>query len=134
MDYQSNAYEILQQYFGYSNFRFNQLDIILSILSGNDTLAILPTGGGKSICYQIPSLILEGTTLVVSPLISLMKDQVDSLISRNIPSTFINSTLNENELMNRLNSLVAGEYKLVYIAPERLDSNIFFWIISFVLK
>jgi len=125
MDYQSNAYEILQQYFGYSNFRFNQLDIILSILSGNDTLAILPTGGGKSICYQIPSLILEGTTLVVSPLISLMKDQVDSLISRNIPSTFINSTLNENELMNRLNSLVAGEYKLVYIAPERLDSNIF---------
>lgn len=125
MDYQSKAYEILQQYFGYSNFRFNQLDIILSILSGNDTLAILPTGGGKSICYQIPSLILEGTTLVVSPLISLMKDQVDSLISRNIPSTFINSTLNENELMNRLNSLVAGEYKLVYIAPERLDSNIF---------
>ncbi len=125
MDYQSKAYEILQQYFGYSNFRFNQLDIILSILSGNDTLAILPTGGGKSLCYQIPSLILEGTTLVVSPLISLMKDQVDSLLSRNIPSTFINSTLNENELINRLNSLVSGEYKLVYIAPERLDSNIF---------
>lgn len=130
MDFQSQAYEILQRHFGYNNFRFNQLEIILSILSGNDTLAILPTGGGKSICYQIPSLILEGTTLVVSPLISLMKDQVDSLLSRNIPSTFINSTLVESELLHRLNSMVAGQYKLVYIAPERLGSNLFLDYIS----
>ena len=125
MDYQSKAHEILQQYYGYSNFRFNQLDIINSILSGNDTLAILPTGGGKSICYQIPALIYDGTAIVISPLISLMKDQVDSLLSRNISATYINSTLSETELKNRLNSLLANEYKLVYIAPERLESRLF---------
>lgn len=120
---QSNPIDILRSYFGYDSFRFNQLDIINSILKGNDTLAILPTGGGKSICYQIPALIFEGTTIVVSPLISLMKDQVDALSTRKIPATFINSTLSEYELKKRQNGIVSGDYKLVYIAPERIESS-----------
>ncbi len=120
-----NPTEILNQYYGYDSFRFNQLDIINSILKGNDTVAILPTGGGKSICYQIPALIFEGTTLVISPLISLMKDQVDALSARNIPATFINSTLSDYEFKKRLKEFISGDYKLVYIAPERIESPIF---------
>lgn len=122
--------EVLKQYFGYNSFRYNQLEIINSILSGNDTLAILPTGGGKSICYQIPALIFEGATIVISPLISLMKDQVDALLSRNIPATLINSSLSENELKKRLNGLSEGKYKLIYIAPERLESNLFLDVLT----
>lgn len=114
--------EILQKYFGYKSFRSGQEDIINSILNKNDVLAIMPTGGGKSICYQIPALILDGITLVVSPLISLMKDQVDTLKAMNINATYINSTLGENKINKILEDIKEYKYKIVYIAPERLDN------------
>lgn len=114
--------EILQKYFGYKSFRSGQEDIINSILNKNDVLAIMPTGGGKSICYQIPALILDGITLVVSPLISLMKDQVDTLKAMNINATYINSTLGENKINKILDDIKEYKYKIVYIAPERLDN------------
>lgn len=96
--------------------------MIESILSGCDTLGIMPTGGGKSICYQIPALIFDGVTLVISPLISLMKDQVDTLINNGISATFINSSIDQDEVENRVRRVAQGEYKLLYIAPERLES------------
>lgn len=114
--------EILQKYFGYKSFRSGQEDIINSILNKNDVLAIMPTGGGKSICYQIPALILDGITLVVSPLISLMKDQVDTLKAMNINATYVNSTLGENKINKILEDIKEYKYKIVYIAPERLDN------------
>lgn len=119
------AEELLKEYFGYTSFRKGQEDIIKNLLAGNDTLAIMPTGGGKSICYQIPALLLEGITIVISPLISLMKDQVDALTSVGISSTFINSSLSSEELNERIIELSASEYKIVYIAPERLESASF---------
>lgn len=130
MEVNHNPTAVLKQYFGYDSFRFNQLEIINSILLGNDTLAILPTGGGKSICYQIPALMFEGTTIVISPLISLMKDQVDALLSRNIPASLINSTLSDYELKQRLKGLTEGDYKLLYVAPERLESNLFLDVVA----
>jgi ATP-dependent DNA helicase RecQ len=114
--------EVLLHYFNYQSFRGNQEEIINSILTGNDTLAILPTGGGKSICYQIPAIIMEGTAIVFSPLISLMKDQVDALISRKIPATYINSSLDDYTQKQRIISLINNEYKLIYVAPERLKN------------
>lgn len=120
--------KILQQYFGYSQFRFGQLEIIESILSGKDALVILPTGGGKSICFQIPGLMLPGLTLVISPLISLMKDQVDTLVKRGITATYLNSSLKKSELQARLKGISLLEYKFVYIAPERLQSTQFIQI------
>jgi ATP-dependent DNA helicase RecQ len=117
-----DAHDILKQYFGYSEFRKGQEEIISNILSGKNTAGIMPTGGGKSICYQVPSLLLEGVTLVISPLISLMKDQVDSLTFQGIPATYINSTLSAGETEARMEELSYGEYKLLYIAPERLES------------
>ncbi|HEY8465138.1 MAG TPA: DNA helicase RecQ [Bacillota bacterium] len=115
------AEKLLQKYYGYPSFRGGQARIIQSILEGNDTFAIMPTGAGKSICYQIPALMLEGMTLVISPLISLMKDQVDALKSLAIPSSFINSTLGIRETRTRLAKAVTGEYRLLYVAPERLE-------------
>ena len=123
------ALEVLKKYYGYTSFRKGQEDIINEIINGNDVLAIMPTGGGKSICYQIPSLILDGITIVISPLISLMKDQVDALKSMGINATLINSSLNTSQF----NAVIAGinndEYKIIYIAPERLDSYEFVNII-----
>ncbi|WP_175991413.1 DNA helicase RecQ [Bacillus sp. Marseille-Q1617] len=116
------AHDILKQYFGYSEFRKGQDEIISNVLSGKNTAGIMPTGGGKSICYQVPALLLEGVTLVISPLISLMKDQVDSLTFQGIPATYINSTLSAAEVEERMEELSYGEYKLLYIAPERLES------------
>ncbi|MGL5622243.1 DEAD/DEAH box helicase, partial [Cetobacterium sp.] len=110
---------ILKKYFGYENFREGQEEIISNILEKKNTLAIMPTGGGKSICYQIPAIIFEGLTIVISPLISLMKDQVDALNQNGIPSTFINSSLSNNECEMTYNSLMNNEYKIIYIAPER---------------
>lgn len=114
--------QTLQKYFGFDNFRAGQLDIINSILAKKDTLAILPTGGGKSICFQIPGLIMPGTTLVISPLISLMKDQVDALLKKNIAATYINSSLKHSEIQKRLQQLSQQKYKFVYISPERLKT------------
>nr|WP_247739181.1 DNA helicase RecQ [Bacillus sp. 165] len=112
----------MQQYFGYPSFRKGQEEIIKRVLDGRNTAGIMPTGGGKSICYQIPALILPGITLVISPLISLMKDQVDALRQVGISATFLNSTLSTSEIQERLLRLQHGEYKLLYIAPERMDS------------
>jgi ATP-dependent DNA helicase RecQ len=116
------AKTLLQQYFGYPEFRDGQREIIENIINRKNTLGILPTGGGKSLCYQIPSLLFEGTTIVISPLISLMKDQVDSLSTAEIPATFINSSLNNQELKERISLIRQGAYKLVYAAPERFES------------
>ncbi|PFO08966.1 DNA helicase RecQ [Bacillus sp. AFS076308] len=116
------ALSLLKTHFGYSSFRNGQEQAIRSVLTGQNTICVMPTGGGKSICYQIPALVLSGTTIVISPLISLMKDQVDTLIQAGIPATFINSSLNFSEANRRINEAKAGKYKLLYIAPERLES------------
>jgi ATP-dependent DNA helicase RecQ len=116
------AKEMLQLYYGYSSFRNGQEQAIESVLSGEDTLCVMPTGGGKSICYQIPALVFEGTTIVISPLISLMKDQVDTLLQLGISAAFINSSLTAGETRERIAKAKRGEYKLLYIAPERLES------------
>lgn len=119
------AEAILQKYFGYPTFREGQKKIITSLLEGHDTVGIMPTGGGKSICYQVPAMLFDGVTIVISPLISLMKDQVDVLVSMGIPATQINSTLSYGEVRDRLRQAARGEYKLLYIAPERLESDSF---------
>ncbi|MBX3044561.1 MAG: RecQ family ATP-dependent DNA helicase [Candidatus Kapabacteria bacterium] len=116
---------MLKKYFGFDTFRSGQEEVISSVLNCNDTLAVMPTGGGKSICYQLPAMIMPGTVLVVSPLIALMKDQVDTLISGNIRATSINSTLPYDEINNRLARASEGYYKLVYVAPERLVNKYF---------
>lgn len=125
------AGKILKEYYGYNSFRRGQEDIILSIMQGRDILGIMPTGGGKSICFQIPALMLSGITLVISPLISLMKDQVDALNALGIKGTFINSSLEPYEVEERINQAARGHYKLLYLAPERLESQQFLnWIKS----
>jgi len=125
----SKARHILKQYFGYSTFRPGQEAVIQHVLSEKNTLAIMPTGGGKSLCYQIPGLVREGTALIISPLISLMKDQVDALTSLEISATYINSSISQAEQMQRLAGLQAGIYRFVYVAPERLESYDFMEII-----
>ena len=112
--------EVLKRYFGYDEFRYPQEEIIKSVLEKKDVFAILPTGGGKSLCYQIPALKLKGITLVISPLIALMKDQVDNLKSKGIPAEFINSSLAIDELAEIQFRILTGEIKMLYIAPERL--------------
>lgn len=118
----SKALDYLHQYFGYSQFRGGQEATIRNVLNEEDTVCIMPTGGGKSICYQIPAMVLPGTTLVISPLISLMKDQVDTLHQLGIPATYINSSLSASEVSERMTAAKNGEYKLLYIAPERFES------------
>ncbi|MGL5380703.1 DNA helicase RecQ, partial [Clostridium sp.] len=121
----NRALEVLEKYYGYKSFRKGQEDVILNILNGNDVLAIMPTGGGKSLCYQIPALLLEGVTLVVSPLISLMKDQVDTIKEMGINGAYINSSLSTLEFNSILDGIKNNKYKIIYIAPERLESNEF---------
>ncbi|WP_102260968.1 DNA helicase RecQ [Mesobacillus jeotgali] len=116
------AQELLQSHFGYSSFRLGQEQAISSVLEGENTVCVMPTGGGKSIVYQIPALVLPGTTIVISPLISLMKDQVDTLTQLGIPATYINSSLTASEAAARMDDARNGKYKLLYIAPERLGS------------
>lgn len=118
----TKAQELLASYFGYSSFRRGQDETIKNVLDGKDTVCIMPTGGGKSICYQIPALVFEGTTLVISPLISLMKDQVDTLVQNGISATYINSSISITEANQRIQLAKQGHYKLFYVAPERLDS------------
>lgn len=119
------AQMLLKKYFGYTSFRTGQEKVITSILKGKDTMVIMPTGAGKSICFQIPALMFDGITLVISPLISLMKDQVDALSSIGVAGTFINSTLDYKEVSERIRDAEKGVYKLLYIAPERLESQNF---------
>jgi len=119
------ATTILQNYFGYDSFRVGQEDVIGHVLKGDDTLCVMPTGGGKSVCFQVPALVLKGTVLVISPLISLMKDQVDALHEVGIAAAFINSTMSTEEYQETMEATIRGEYSLLYIAPERLDSPSF---------
>ena len=113
--------ETLKKHFGYTSFRPLQAEIIDEFCAGRDTVVLMPTGGGKSLCYQLPALAFAGTTVVISPLISLMKDQVDALNANGIRATFLNSSVDGAELNNRMEKASAGEYKLLYMAPERLS-------------
>jgi len=119
------AHEVLEKYFGFREFLDAQEEVINAITSGADALVVMPTGGGKSLCYQLPALLLEGVTVVVSPLIALMKDQVDALQRRGIAATLINSSLGPGEQRERIEAMARGEFKLVYIAPERFRSRLF---------
>src|SRR3954453_11691021 len=119
------AREVLSRYWGYPDFRPGQDAAVRNVLSGGDALIVMPTGGGKSICYQVPAMLLPGVTLVVSPLISLMKDQVDNLAAGGLPATFINSSLSASEMSERLTGAEQVRYKLLYVAPERFDSDAF---------
>lgn len=120
-----DAKVLLKKYYGYDSFREGQEKVISSILEGRDTFAIMPTGAGKSICYQIPALLMKGITLVISPLISLMKDQVDALDDIGVRATYINSSLDQFEVQERILMAVSGHVKLLYIAPERLETESF---------
>jgi ATP-dependent DNA helicase RecQ len=115
----------LKQYFGFSDFRSGQREVIEKILEQKDVVALMPTGGGKSLCYQLPAVLMPGLTVVISPLIALMKDQVDSLSARGIAATFINSSLTLQEIESRMEALRQGRYRLLYIAPERLANGNF---------
>ncbi len=117
-----NAHDTLKHYFGYDSFREGQKKIIDSIMAGRDVLAIMPTGAGKSICYQVPALMLSGITIVVSPLISLMQDQVKALNEAGIHAAYINSSLTEGQINKALSLAAGGRYKIIYVAPERLET------------
>lgn len=125
------ARRVLKEIYGYDNFRRGQEIIVNSVLSGRDTLGVMSTGGGKSICYQVPALLFKGLTIVISPLISLMKDQVDSLRLLGIKSVYINSTLSKDEYVESLRKIRQGEAKIVYVAPERLNNERF---VEFIKK
>ncbi len=116
---------VMKEYFGYSGFRKGQREVIEKILAGNDVLGVMPTGSGKSVCYQVPAILFPGTTIVVSPLISLMKDQVDTLSQNAVPAAFINSSLSSSEFFSVIAKARRGEYKLIYLAPERMELDSF---------
>jgi RecQ family ATP-dependent DNA helicase len=117
-----SALAALREHFGFETFREGQSEVIDAVLAGHDTIVVMPTGGGKSLCFQLPALMSEGATIVVSPLIALMKDQVDALHARNLPATFINSSVDFEEQKARISGIRQGKYKLVYVAPERFRS------------
>ncbi|MBK7957484.1 MAG: RecQ family ATP-dependent DNA helicase [Bacteroidetes bacterium] len=121
----NELHEILQKYWKHSQFRPLQKEIIESVLAGKDTLALLPTGGGKSICFQIPAMAKEGICIVVSPLVALMKDQVYQLVQKGIPATAIFSGMHKREIEFQLNKCIYGEVKFLYVSPERLKTPIF---------
>ncbi|MGH9873897.1 MAG: RecQ family ATP-dependent DNA helicase [Pyrinomonadaceae bacterium] len=121
----ADALRSLREHFGFDDFREGQREVITAILGGKDAVVVMPTGSGKSLCYQLPALMLNGATLVVSPLIALMKDQVDALQARQLPATFINSSIPEREQWSRIEGLRRGHFKLVYVAPERFRSRRF---------
>lgn len=131
-DIMQSINQVLRDKFGYTSFREGQESIINAILSHQNVLGIMPTGGGKSVCYQLPALLLDGLTLVISPLISLMKDQVDALNDMGIPAAYINSTLSAPEINQRLRQASKGEIKLLYVAPERLESDHFRELLRYV--
>jgi len=115
----------LEKYFGFREFRYPQGDVVSAILNGRDVVVVMPTGGGKSLCYQLPAILLDGVTIVVSPLIALMKDQVDALLARGVAATLINSTISNAEQRERIHKMRDGAFDLVYIAPERFRSRSF---------
>lgn len=115
----SASEQILQDVFGYQAFRLGQQEVIEAAAAGQDGLVIMPTGGGKSLCYQIPALMLDGLTLVISPLISLMKDQVDQLQANGVAAAYLNSTMTREAVMETFEAMQSGTVKLVYVSPER---------------
>lgn len=117
-----DKFDVLRKYFGYSSFRKGQEEMVDCLLSGRDALGIMPTGAGKSICYQVPAIMFGGVTIVVSPLISLMKDQVNALVQQGIKAAYINSSLTDTQYDKMLKNAALGIYKIIYVAPERLDS------------
>ncbi|MBR5689473.1 MAG: DEAD/DEAH box helicase, partial [Prevotella sp.] len=121
----TTAEQILKQYWGYDDFRGIQREIIDSICAGHDTLGLMPTGGGKSITFQVPALIMEGVCIVITPLIALMKDQVQNLRSRGIQASAIYSGMSHSEIVTTLENCIFGGVKILYISPERLASEIF---------
>ena len=125
-------YGTLKKYFGYDSFREGQEELITNTLQGKDVLGIMPTSGGKSLCYQLPALLLDGMTIVVSPLVSLMKDQVDSLREMGIAAAYLNSTLSREEFLQLMDDMRSGQLKLLYIAPERIDNESFMNALRFV--
>ena len=125
MSSNNRALEALQKYFGFTDFLEGQAEVIDSVLAGENAVVVMPTGGGKSLCYQLPAMMIDGLTLVVSPLIALMKDQVDQLSARGIPTTFINSSIGYREANKRLSEIRRGLHKLVYVAPERFRNQAF---------
>lgn len=120
-----NIHQVLQKYWGFDEFRPLQEDIINSILQGNDTLALMPTGGGKSICFQVPALAQDGICLVITPLIALMKDQVENLVKKNIKATAVYSGMSNHEIDVTLDNCAYGKYKFLYLSPERLHTGVF---------
>ena len=120
-----DKYTILKKIYGYETFRQGQEELIDTILAGDDVVGIMPTGAGKSICYQIPALLLEGVTLVISPLISLMQDQVNALVQNEIAAAYINSSLSASQYYKVLDNIRQGMYKIIYVAPERLMNEAF---------
>ncbi len=121
----TDAHNALERYFNFSRFREGQAEVISALFAGSDIIVVMPTGGGKSLCYQLPALLLPGTTIVISPLIALMKDQVDALTARDIAATFINSSVSVEEQRARVRAMQQGKYRLVYIAPERFRNERF---------
>ena len=121
----ADKYEVLKQYFGYSSFRNGQEELVDALLSGQDVLGIMPTGAGKSLCYQIPAIMMSGITLVISPLISLMKDQVNALVQQGVSAAYLNRSLTDAQYNKALENAKLGKYKIIYVAPERLESSSF---------
>ena len=117
--------EVLKKYWGYDSFRPLQEEIIQSVYEGNDTLGLMPTGGGKSITFQVPALLMDGICIVVTPLIALMKDQVDNLKRIGIKATSVHSGMSRQEIITQLENCIFGEYKFLYVSPERLGTEIF---------
>ncbi len=117
--------EILYKYWGHTTFRSSQEEIIRQVIAGKDSLALLPTGGGKSICFQVPALAMPGLCIVVSPLISLMRDQVQNLNGRGIKAIAVNSAMNKREIDLAIDNCVYGDYKFLYVSPERLSTAVF---------
>ena len=120
-----DIYKALKKYFGYESFKKGQEELVNGIIAGRDVLGIMPTGGGKSLCYQLPAMVLDGVTIVISPLIALMKDQVDALNEMGVEATFINSSLGSEEAMQRTMDIRNNKYKIIYVAPERLNAYAF---------
>ena len=122
-------HQVLQEYFGYDTFRPGQGELIDALLSGRDAFGVMPTGGGKSLCYQVPALLLPGVTVVVSPLISLMRDQVLALKKAGVGAAYLNSSLTQPQMDQVCRRLLAGEYRLLYVAPERLLADRFLSVV-----
>ena len=128
----NDKYSVLKEFFGHQSFRDGQEKIIDNILSGRDVLGIMPTGAGKSMCYQIPALMFDGITVVVSPLISLMKDQVNSLIQSGVRAAYLNSSLTSAQYETAVSNAKKGMYKIIYVAPERLCTQSFLSLARYV--